>query len=256
MISLSVQGVRVTRIGLDGSAEPRDDVVACDVAVCVFVNDEPYRTFVASPGMAEELAWGHMFTEGLISSTDEVEGMNVSPTRVDVTLTKPVDIQAINMGRSTLLTTACGSPSRTRGEKAKLKKVERARKVDPVLIQDIIGALNERSAVFRETGGTHSALLYREGEGVVAFSEDVGRHNALDKVIGAAIMRKVDLGGCILASSGRLSGEMVLKAVEAGIPIICSVSAPLLSGIRIAEAAGVTLIGFVRGRRMNQYTCL
>jgi FdhD protein len=108
--------------------------------------------------------------------------------------------------------------------------------------------------VFRETGGTHSALLNREGEGVVAFSEDVGRHNALDKVIGAAIMRKVDLGECILASSGRLSGEMVLKAAKAGIPVICSVSAPLLSGIRIAEAAGVTLIGFVRGRRMNQYT--
>ncbi len=256
MISLSVQGVRVTRIGLDGSAEPRDDVVARDVAVCIFVNDEPYRTFVASPGMVEELAWGHMFTEGLISSTDEVERMAVSSTRVDVTLNKPVDIQAINMERSTLLTTACGSSSRIHGEEVKLKKVKGARKVDPVLIHDIIGALNERSTVFRETGGTHSALLYREGEGVVAFSEDVGRHNALDKVIGAAIMRKVDLGECILASSGRLSGEMILKAVEAGIPIICSVSAPLLSGIRIAEAAGVTLIGFVRGRRMNQYTCL
>jgi FdhD protein len=255
LISLSVQGVRVTRIGLDGSEEPRDDIVARDVAVCVFVNDEPYRTFVASPGMVEELAWGHIFTEGLISSTDEVEGIAVSPTRVDVTLTKLVNIQAINMGRSTLITTACGS-SRIRGEEVKLKKVKGTRKVDPVLIHDIIGALNERSTVFRETGGTHSALLYREGEGVVAFSEDVGRHNALDKVIGAAIMRKVDLGECILASSGRLSGEMVLKAAKAGIPVICSVSAPLLSGIRIAEEAGVTLIGFVRGHRMNQYTCL
>jgi len=252
---LSVQGVRVTRIGLDGSAEPQDDVVARDVAVCIFVNDEPYRTLVASPGMVEELAWGHMFTEGLISSTDEVEGMIVSPTRVDVTLTKPVDIQAINMGRSTLLTTACGSSLRTQGEEIKLNKVKPL-KIDPALVHDIIGALNERSTVFRETGGTHSALLYREGEGVVAFSEDVGRHNALDKVIGAAIMRKVDLGECILASSGRLAGEMVLKAAKAGIPVICSVSAPLLSGIRIAEAAGVTLIGFVRGRRMNQYTCL
>jgi FdhD protein len=255
LISLSVQGVRVTRIGLDGSAEPRDDIVARDVAVCVFVNDEPFRTLVASPGMVEELAWGHMFTEGLISSTDEVEGMIASPTRVDVTLTKPVDIQAINMGRSTLLTTACGSSSRTQGEEVKLNKVKPV-KIDPALVHDIIGALNERSTVFRETGGTHSALLYREGEGVVAFSEDVGRHNALDKVIGAAIMKKVDLGECILASSGRLAGEMVLKAAKAGIPVICSVSAPLLSGIRIAEASGVTLIGFVRGRRMNQYTCL
>jgi FdhD protein len=256
LISLSVQGVRVNRIGLDGSAEPRDDVVARDVAVCLFVNDEPYRTFIASPGMAEELAWGHIFTEGLISSTDDVEGMTVSPTRVDVTLKNPVDIRAVNMGRSTLLTMACGSSSIIRGEEAKLKKVKGGGKVYPVLIHDIIGALNERSTVFRETGGTHSALLYREGDGVVAFSEDVGRHNALDKVIGAAIIKKMDLGDCILASSGRLSGEMVLKAASAGIPVICSVSAPLLSGIRIAEEAGVTLIGFVRGRRMNQYTRL
>ena len=255
MIDLSVQGVRVTRISLDGSAETRDDLVAQDVAVCIFVNDEPYRTLVASPGMVEELAWGHMFTEGLISSTDEVEGMEVSPNRVDVTLNKPVDILAINMGRTTLLTTACGSSSRIQEVEVNLKE-KGTRKIDTILIHDIIRALNERSTVFRQTGGTHSALLYREGEGVVAFSEDVGRHNALDKVIGAAIMQKVSLSECILASSGRLAGEMVLKAVKAGIPVICSVSAPLLSGVRIAEAAGVTLIGFVRGRRMNQYTRL
>jgi len=256
LISLSVQGIKVVRLSLDGSAEQRDDVVARDLAVCLFVNDEPYRTFIASPGMVEELAWGHMFTEGLIGSTDEVEGMTVSPTRVDVTLKKHVDIQTMNMGRSTLLTTACGSSSRIQAEEVKQSKAKGARRVDPALIHNIIRALNEMSALFRETGGTHSALLYKEGEGVVAFSEDVGRHNALDKVIGAAIMQRVNLGECILASSGRLAGEMVLKAVKAGIPTICSVSAPLHSGIVIAEAAGVTLIGFVRGRRMNQYTCL
>jgi len=245
----------MARLGLDGSTEPGKDLVAQDATVCIFVNDEPYRTLVASPDMVEELAWGHILTEGLISSADEVEAMVVSPARVDVTLNKSVDIQAINVGRSTLLTTACGS-SRIWGEEFNLSKAESARKVDPVLIHTIIGALNERSTVFRETGGTHSALLYREGEGVVAFSEDVGRHNALDKVIGSAIIRKVDFSECILASSGRLAGEMVIKAAKAGIPTICSVSAPLLSGIRIAEAAGVTLIGFVRGRRMNQYTRL
>jgi FdhD protein len=252
---LSVQGVRVTRLGLEGPSEPRDDVVARDVAICIFVNDMPYRTLVASPGMTEELALGHVFVEGLIGSLGEIEKVVVEPNRVSVTLTGPVDTRMVSASRDAVITTACGSNTGIQLGGAKLGKVKPI-KVDPRLIHDIVSALNERSRVFRETGGTHSALLYREGEGVVAFSEDVGRHNALDKVIGAAFMRNVALSECILASSGRLAGEMVLKAARAGIPVVCSVSAPLLSGIRIAEAAGITLIGFVRGRRMNQYTRL
>jgi FdhD protein len=215
----------------------------------------PYRTLVASPGMTEELALGHIFVEGLIGSPDEVEKIVVEPNRVSVALTRPVDIRRISAARDAVLTTACGSTPLIQAGDAYLGKVKPI-KVDPSLVHDIMGVLNERSKVFRETGGTHSALLYREGEGVVAFSEDVGRHNALDKVIGAAFMRNVVLSECILASSGRLAGEMVLKAARARIPVVCSVSAPLLSGIRIAEEAGITLIGFVRGRRMNQYTCL
>ena len=107
--------------------------------------------------------------------------------------------------------------------------------------------------MFRETGGTHSALIHHRDDGIMAFAEDVGRHNALDKVIGRCLLDAVDLDRCVLASSGRLAGEMVLKASAAGIPVVCSVSAPLASGIRIAEAAGIRLVGFVRGRRMNLY---
>jgi FdhD protein len=88
----------------------------------------------------------------------------------------------------------------------------------------------------------------------MSFSEDVGRFNALDKVIGDAMMKKVDLSKVILASSGRLAGEMVLKASNAGVPVMCSVSAPINSGVNIAKSSGMTLVGFARGDKFNVYS--
>jgi FdhD protein len=126
--------------------------------------------------------------------------------------------------------------------------------VEAEKIWGMVRELNLRSEVFRETGGTHSAMLGSLDGGVLSFSEDVGRHNAVDKVIGAGILMGVELGECVLVSSGRQSSELVLKVAHSGIPVIASVAGPLKSGIGIADAAGITLVCFVRGRRMNIYT--
>jgi FdhD protein len=97
-------------------------------------------------------------------------------------------------------------------------------------------------------------MLFSLGGDPLFFGEDVGRHNAVDKVVGAGVLEGLDFGGCVLVSSGRLSGEIVLKAARVGVPVVVSVAGPLESGVRIAEAAGITLVGFVRGRRLNVYT--
>jgi FdhD protein len=249
MIALSVQGVTVRRVYSDGREEQRDDVVAKDVPVCLFVNGEPYRTLIASPSMVEELAVGHLLTEGVISSLKNVVELVVKPNRVDVTLDRGAQPRETQMATYMLLTTACGDAS---SGASGLQRVTPGVGFDPSLIRTLVTALNDRSSVFKETGGTHSALLHSESSDF--FAEDVGRHNALDKVIGAGLMSGVSFSGCVLGSSGRLAGEMVLKAARAGIPVVFSVSAPLLSGIRVAEEAGITLIGFVRGNRMNLYT--
>jgi FdhD protein len=251
MIALSVQGITVRRIYSDGREEHRDDVVAKDVPVCLFVNGEPYRTLIASPGMLEELAVGHFYTEAVISSLEDIVELAVKPNRVDVTLDREIDLLETQMATYRLLTTACGAATQ-KSSVSGLKWVAPGDGFDPSLIRTLVKALNDRSSVFKETGGTHSALLHSETMEV--FAEDVGRHNALDKVIGAGLLNGVDFSGCVLGSSGRLAGEMVLKAAKASIPLVFSVSAPLLSGIRVAEEAGITLIGFVRGNRMNVYT--
>ena len=248
---MSFGRVEITRIMGDGSTETLDDSVASDVAVCVFVDGEFYRTLVASPGMLEELVVGHLYTEGVVSTHTDIAELSVKPERVDVSLRHPVNLSEITMGKSRLLTTACAGSPRIRP--GSVRSVQPVDGLDAALIHGVIDELNRLSTVFRETGGTHSALIHHMDDGVVAFAEDVGRHNALDKVIGRCLLDAVDLNRCVLASSGRLAGEMVLKAAAAGIPVVCSVSAPLMSGISIAEEAGIRLVGFVRRRRMNLY---
>ncbi len=107
---------------------------------------------------------------------------------------------------------------------------------------------------FRKTGGVHVAALYSAKGELVALSEDVGRHNAVDKVIGVGTAKKLDFENLFLALSGRLTGDIVLKAARMRIPIVASMAAAVDSGVEAAQLTGITLIGFVRGKRMNVYT--
>ena len=114
--------------------------------------------------------------------------------------------------------------------------------------------LNFKAEGFRQTGGLHVAAIYKGEGSLVALAEDVGRHNAVDKVIGMAALERVDFGDCFLALSGRISGDVAFKAAKVGLPIVASLSAALSSGITTAEASKLTLAGFVRGKRLNIYT--
>jgi FdhD protein len=232
-----------------------DDVVAVDKAVCIIVNDEYYRTLIATPTMVKELVIGHLVGEGIVRTLDDVKKVEVSPLKVYVELYGDVDLNLINMSKVNLITTACGTTGAPlRNGQLKPLKVLGDIRIEAVKVLSMVRELNKRSEMFRRTGGTHSAMLCSIDGEVVVFAEDVGRHNAIDKVVGAAILSGVDLWGCVLVSSGRQSGEIVLKAARSGIPLIASVAGPLASGIKIADAAGTTLICFVRGRRMNVYT--
>jgi formate dehydrogenase accessory protein FdhD len=113
--------------------------------------------------------------------------------------------------------------------------------------------LNFSAETFRKTGGVHVAAIYN-GEDVEALAEDIGRHNAVDKVIGIGALNRTDFSACFLALSGRLTGDIVFKAARVGVPIVASLAAAIDSGITMARNTGLTLVGFVRGNRMNIYT--
>jgi FdhD protein len=205
--------------------------------------------------MVEELVVGHLMGEGIIGSLDDLREVDVKPLKVHVELGKDVDLNVLNMSKVDLITTACGSLS-TPIHEDHLGSMRTASniKVEAEKIWRMVRELNLRSEVFRETGGTHSAMLCSPDGEILSFAEDVGRHNAVDKVIGAGLLLGIELGECVLVSSGRQSSEIVLKVARSGIPVIASVAGPLKSGIGVADATGITLICFVRGRRMNVYT--
>jgi FdhD protein len=113
--------------------------------------------------------------------------------------------------------------------------------------------LNFKAETFRKTAGVHAAAVCGGNGSFLAFAEDVGRHNAVDKAIGMTAEKLADFSDCLLVLTGRLSGDVVLKAARVGIPVVASMAAALDSGVAVAKRSGITLVGFVRGKRMNIY---
>ena len=157
-----------------------------------------------------------------------------------------------------LVLTACGSPDywplSKLIDRLNLQKLPIDLKIKAEIVSVAVRRLNTLAETFRKTGGVHIAALYSSKGELLTFAEDVGRHNAVDKVIGVYALKKGDFSQCFLASSGRLTGDIVLKAARMGIPVVASLSAAVDSGIEVAKRINLTLIGFVRGQRMNVFT--
>jgi FdhD protein len=146
-----------------------------------------------------------------------------------------------------LVVSACSSSSSRRKTKTIIPQVESIMTIKPKRLVEMLRELNRRGRVYSRTRGTHSAMICKENGDVLAFSEDVGRHNAIDKVVGALFLGNEYFGRCVLLSTGRQSSEMILKAAYAGIPLVASMTVPLISGVRMAEETGVTLTSISGG---------
>ncbi len=221
----------------------------------LYIDGTHHATFLCSMSQSKELAVGHLLTEGLIAKLDDITNLEIRREEIHVNLARrsPARVR----GKPQLILTSCGS----RGLKIpphlwmKMGKagVGSSFRLTPQTVPKATTELNTRALTFRRTGGTHAAALLDENGEVLAFSEDIGRHNAIDKVIGRAVLDGIDLRRTFLASTGRLTSEMVAKAVYAGVSVLVSISAPTDKAIKMADMAGLTLIGFARGRRFNVY---
>ena len=222
----------------------------------IFLNRSYYATVLCYPSNLKELAVGHLLSEGILKSFEEIEEIILRNGICRVKIKSNVDIEKrlkLSKHISRIITSACGNPS-PYPYSGKLPKISSNLKVKAETILNSVKNLNLIAETFRKTGGVHAAAIYKHDGELVSFVEDVGRHNAVDKVIGMAALNKTDFNAGFLALSGRLTGDIVLKAGRVGLPIVASLAAALDPGIAIAKDIGLTLIGFVRGKRMNIYS--
>ena len=233
------------------------DYVAEEKPLHLFVNKTHWATILCSPSNLKEMAVGHLLSEGILKETAEIEEVNLKETEgscyVKLNATVNVD-ERLSLLRlhQRIVTSACGEQSIYQYQR-KPAKVTSNLKVKAEVVFKSVNQLNFKAEVFRQTGGVHAAAIHKADGSLVALAEDVGRHNAVDKVIGIAALKQTCLGECFLTSTGRLSGDIVFKAAKVGLPIVASLGAALDSGVAMADASNLTLVGFVRGKRMNIY---
>jgi len=242
--------------------EQKTDFVAEEIPLHIFLNQTHYVTILCSPSQLKELSIGHLLSEGVLKSTDEIQETRLENDGKCLVRLKPeIDVEkriSISKPFARLIVSACGSqdycPLSKLIDRITLVKLNLDLAVEAKVISDSVKQLNKLAQTFRKIGGVHIAALYSTNGELVALSEDVGRHNAVDKVIGAGTAKKLDFENLFLALSGRLTGDIVLKAVRMRLPVVASMAAAINSGVEAAQLTGITLIGFVRGKRMNIYT--
>jgi FdhD protein len=250
----------------DGEARRARDRLAVEEPLELRVAGRPVGVTMRTPGNDFELAIGYCISERLVAAPEDIatvrfcapEGQAQEYNVLTVDLRPGVPLPDPSLDRLAVTSSSCGVCG-----KASVEAVTVAcRPVggDPLvvpsrLLAEVPGRVREAQRVFEQTGGLHAAAVCDADGTVLCVREDVGRHNAVDKVIGwAATERRLPLAGRLLFVSGRSSFEVVQKAAVAGVPLVAAVSAPSSLAVELAEEVGMTLIGFLRGRSMNVYT--
>jgi len=235
------------------AGDERDDRLAVEEPLELRVNGEPVAVTMRTPGHDEELALGFCLTEG-IGATDARLPADLAANTVEV---DAPGFDAARLRRNFFTSSSCGVCGKGAIEEVAVAAplVESQLRVPPAVISSLPARLRAGQAVFAATGGLHATGLFDPSGELLCLREDVGRHNALDKVIGwAARNHRLPLADTLLCVSGRLSFELVQKAAVAGCPIVVAVGAPSSLAVELATDRGLTLCGFVRDGGMNVYT--
>jgi FdhD protein len=248
----------------DGRVRSVEDSLAAEEPLEIRIGDTPLTVTMRTPGHDLELAAGFLLTEGIIESADQIAGLRHSTANhtaksnlVEVEL-KDHSFDSQSLQRNFFAASSCGicgkasiNAIRLRG----LRQPDRGFRIDPELLCRLPGLLRSEQAVFSLTGGLHAAALFDAEGHLMAVREDIGRHNAVDKIVGWALLEgHLPLDRHVLLVSGRGGFEIAQKALAAGIPILASVSAPSSLAVKLARELGLTLVGFLRGRRFVVYS--
>ncbi len=251
-----------------GSAEPVQDRVATEEPLEIRLLWEGGERTVAvtmrTPGHDEELAAGFLYAEGVVDQPGRILAVRHRPDEegpdpniVEVHLGGGPDPELATLERHFFSSSACGVCGKAGLAALQIRATEAlpaGPEIAPELIATLPAKLREAQGLFDATGGLHAAALFDSAGGLLDLREDVGRHNALDKLLGRAFLDgRLPLHGHLVLVSGRTSYEILQKSLVAGVPVVCAVSAPSSLAVDLAERFGITLIGFLRGDRFNIY---
>src|SRR5881296_121505 len=237
---VTVRGGRVSEVAAD---------VVREQPLTIHVNGEKFLTLLCSPMMLEALVVGYLWMEKVIGDVEEIARVEVSPVdgRAEVTLAHPVTLPT-----ERILTSGCGGGITFRIDHRLFPRLSSTLRVRPdALVQGMKG-LFAAALHYKASRGIHGAAL-SDGERLLLVAEDVGRHNAVDKIKGAALLRGIPTEGRILFSTGRVSSEMLLKAARMGVPLVASRTSPTEMAVGLAEQLNITVCGYVRGEGLNLY---
>ena len=240
----------------DEQSQETTDHVASEIGFSLVVNDKQIVTLLCTPAELDAMAIGFLLSEGLLKDRESLLDVQVDEKEFIVSVTiKNLPENIDDTFHKKTITSGCGRGI-TFTDASNLKDLPPNRvilNISPQSIRDMLKEFRAISDLFTKTGGVHSAALAHQ-EKIILFSEDIGRHNAVDKLLGKAFLTGISLEDKVLLSSGRISGEIMTKVIRNRIPILISRTAPTCMSITYAEDHGVTLIGFARGKRMNIYT--
>jgi len=258
----------VLRLGPKGD-RTRPDSIAVEEPLELRVDGKPLAVTMRTPGHDVELAHGFLHTEGVIGSVDDIRDARYCDSRddegrntynvLDVGLALGVPPPVTGVERNFYTTSSCGVCGKASLDAVRLKTryspADDQVRIPYDVLVGLPDVLRARQQVFDRTGGLHAAGLFTATGELLVVREDVGRHNAVDKVVGWAVLNnQIPARSCILIVSGRTSFELAQKAVMAGIPVLGAVSAPSSLAVDLADESGLTLAGFIRNGSMNVYT--
>lgn len=235
--------------------EQLKDIITEEIPLTLYLNEKELVTLLCSPDSLKELSIGFLFSSGLIKSIENIDNITIDAKKWSshIELKNKADASELIFKR--VYTSGCGKGTLfyKMTDLLHRKPIRNAFNISSEKISELMRSFQERSVNFRKTGGVHSAEL-SDGKDIVIFKEDIGRHNAIDKIIGEALIKGLNLKNMIVLTSGRISSEIVFKVQKMASPILISRSAPTDQAVKIAKELNLTLVGFARGKRMNVYT--
>ena len=268
MANNQVEHINIQRIS-DGILTAMNDQVAVEEPLEIQLDYSTSTGFMQkniavtmrTPGNDEELAAGFLFSEGVIQnngSIKEIRSFSADENRILISLRENVKPILQNVERNFYSTSSCGICGKASIDAIRLtsvfKEENNSLSVNATVLHGLQDTLRKQQLIFESTGGIHASALFTLDGNFMMLREDVGRHNALDKIIGAALLNdQLPLNNCILLLSGRASFELLQKASMAGIKIVVAVGAPSSLAVELAKETGITLIGFLRNDRFNIY---